>query len=167
MKYRIGHSQDVHRFGKNRKLILGGVEIPFEFGLIGHSDADCVFHAVSEAIIGALGLGDLGTHFSDTDPQYKDIDSSFFVSETRKLLKEYGYKISNLDITVYLEKPLLKPFVQEMKANIAKYLLIDFNQVNLKATRGEGMGFIGHGEGVGAECVVLIYKEDRIIKKLL
>ncbi|HEY8395340.1 MAG TPA: 2-C-methyl-D-erythritol 2,4-cyclodiphosphate synthase [Bacilli bacterium] len=166
MKYRIGHSQDVHRFGKDRPLILGGVNIPFAYGLVGHSDADCVYHAVAEAIIGALGLGDLGTHFPDTDPKYKNIASSYFVSETKKFLADYGYKISNLDITIYAEKPKMKPFVSKMRENIAKLLEIDFDQVNLKATRGEGMGFIGHGEGIGAECVVLIYKEE-IIKKLL
>ncbi|MGI6768041.1 MAG: 2-C-methyl-D-erythritol 2,4-cyclodiphosphate synthase [Bacilli bacterium] len=166
MNYRIGHAHDVHRFGKGRELILGGVKIPYEYGLIGHSDADCVYHAVSEAIIGALGLGDLGTHFPDNDPKYKDMDSRYFLSEARKLLENSRYQISNLDITVYLEKPILKPYVPSMKENISRLLGIDLNQVNLKATRGEGMGFIGRGEGVGAECVVLIYKEE-IIKKLL
>lgn len=166
MNYRIGHAHDVHRFGKGRDFILGGVKIPYEYGLIGHSDADCVYHAVSEAIIGALGLGDLGTHFPDNDPKYKDMDSRYFLSEARKLLENSRYQISNLDITVYLEKPILKPYVPSMKENISRLLGIDLNQVNLKATRGEGMGFIGRGEGVGAECVVLIYKEE-IIKKLL
>ena len=166
MKYRIGHSQDVHRFEKGRPLILGGVNIPFERGLAGHSDADCVFHAVSEAIIGALGLGDLGTHFPDTDPRYKNIFSSFFVEEARKLLLTYGYSIANLDVTIYAERPLLKAHVPKMRGNLAGLLGIESERVNLKATRGEGLGFIGHGKGIGAECVVLIYKEE-IIKKVL
>ncbi|HHZ11096.1 MAG TPA: 2-C-methyl-D-erythritol 2,4-cyclodiphosphate synthase [Acholeplasmataceae bacterium] len=166
MRYRIGHSQDVHRFEKGRPLVLGGLNIPFEYGLAGHSDADCVFHAASEAIIGALGLGDLGTHFPDTDPKYKDIASSFFVLEARKMLSASGYKLSNLDLTVYAERPHLAPYIPMMRARLAELLGIESGQVNIKATRGEGMGFIGKGEGIGAECVVLIYKEE-VVKKYL
>lgn len=156
MNYRIGHSHDTHPLKAGRKLILGGVEIPYPLGLFGHSDADCVYHVVSEAIIGALGLGDLGTHFPDTDPQYKGISSSYFVLEAGKLLKQHHYVVSNLDLTVFLEKPMLKPYVGQIRKNIADLLQISENQVNVKATRGEGLGFIGRGEGISAECVVLL-----------
>lgn len=157
--YRIGHSHDTHRLVKNRKLILGGIEIPHYFGLLGHSDADVVLHVVSEAIIGALGKGDLGTHFPDTDPQYKDIDSKILVQKAYQLARNEGYKINNLDLTVFLEKPILKPYITDMKKNIAKLLECDENQINLKATRGEGLGYIGAEEGISAECVVLLVKE--------
>ncbi|NLD27000.1 MAG: 2-C-methyl-D-erythritol 2,4-cyclodiphosphate synthase, partial [Acholeplasmataceae bacterium] len=156
MDYRIGHSHDTHRLGKNRKLILGGVEIDYPLGLIGHSDADCVLHVVSEAIIGALGLGDLGTHFPDTDPRYRDIASFYFVQEAKRMLLENNYQLVNLDLTVYLEKPILSPYLPLMRKNIAQLLEVAENRINLKATRGEGLGFIGRGEGISAECVVLI-----------
>lgn len=165
MDFRIGHSHDTHRLGEGRKLILGGVQIDYHLGLIGHSDADCVLHVVSESIIGALGLGDLGTHFPDTDPKYKGMASSYFVTEAKKLLDSRNYKICNLDLTVFLEKPMLKPYVLQIKKNIALLLQIKEDQVNIKATRGEGLGFIGRGEGISAECVVLIDK-DVVIKKL-
>lgn len=165
MEYRIGHSHDIHRLSDGRKLILGGVEIDYPLGLVGHSDADCVLHVVSEAIIGALGLGDLGTHFPDTDNKYKNIDSSYFVIQANNLLKKHKYEIGNLDITIFIEKPILKPYTPLMKTKIANLLDIKENQVNIKATRGEKLGYIGRGEGVGAECVVLI-KSTQIIKKL-
>lgn len=156
MDYRIGHSHDTHKLGANRKLILGGVEIDYHLGLIGHSDADCVLHVVCEAILGSLGLGDIGTHFSDTDIAYKDMDSSYFVREAKILMKEHGYEVNNLDITVYVEKPILRPYIGKMRMNIANLLEVEENQVNVKATRGEGLGFIGRGEGISAECVVLL-----------
>lgn len=166
MDIRIGHSHDTHRLGPNRKLILGGVLIDYPFGLIGHSDGDVIFHVVSESIIGALGLGDLGTHFPDTDEKYKDINSNYFVIEAKKILLKCGYQISNLDLTVYLEKPILKPYKNQIRSNIANLLNISTNLVNVKATRGEGLGYIGRGEGISAECVVLIVKEQPILKKL-
>jgi len=163
--YRIGHSHDTHRLVANRKLILGGVEIPYPLGLLGHSDADVVYHVVAEAIIGALGLGDLGTLFPDNDPQYQNISSSYFVTYVADLLMNKGYKVCNIDLTVYLEKPNLKPYKEQMKNNIASLLHISSDLVNVKATRGEGLGYIGRGEGISAEAVILIKKEP-ILKKL-
>lgn len=162
--YRIGHSHDTHRLESNRKLILGGVEIPYHLGLLGHSDADVVYHVVSEAIIGALGLGDLGTHFSDKDPKYKDMSSSYFVLEAVKMMKQKGYAVNNIDLTVYLEKPILSSYKPLMKENIARLLDVTSDAVNIKATRGEGLGYIGRGEGISAEAVVLLKKEGNFKK---
>jgi 2-C-methyl-D-erythritol 2,4-cyclodiphosphate synthase len=164
MSIRIGHSHDTHRFGPDRKLILGGVEIPYSQGLIGHSDADCVYHVVSEAIIGALGLGDLGVHFPDNDQKYENIASSYFVSEARKMMEAQNYHLGNLDLTIFLENPILKNYKNTMRDNIANLLGVRPNQVNVKATRGEGLGFIGRGEGVSAECVVLLEKNPEFRK---
>jgi 2-C-methyl-D-erythritol 2,4-cyclodiphosphate synthase len=156
MNIKIGHSHDTHRLVEGRLLVLGGVTIPYPLGLLGHSDADVVFHVVSEAIIGALGLGDLGTHFSDTDIKYANIGSDYFVKQAKQMMDEQGYTLGNLDVTIYLEEPNLKYYKEEMKQNIAKLLGASSNQVNVKATRGEGLGFVGRKEGVCAECVVLI-----------
>ena len=156
--YKIGHSKDTHRLVENRKLILGGVEIPFELGLLGHSDADVVYHCVVESIIGALGLGDIGKLFPDTDPLYKDISSSYFMEEIYKLMNEQKYAISNLDITIYIEKPMLKEYKPIMEQNIASLLKCDVSQVNVKATRGEGIGYIGNMEGISAEAICLLRK---------
>jgi len=161
MEYKIGHSHDTHRLEENRKLILGGVEIDYHLGLVGHSDADCVLHAVCEAIIGALGLGDIGTHFSDLDIKYKDMSSSYFVIKARKLMEKQGYEINNLDITIYIEKPFLRPYIEKMKINIAGFLGCKDDLVNVKATRGEGLGFIGRNEGISAECIVLLKKINK------
>lgn len=163
--FRIGHAKDTHRLVENRKLILGGVEIPYHLGLLGHSDADVVLHVVCEAIIGALGLGDLGTFFPDNDPQYFNKASSYFVQETVKLMQEKGYRVNNIDITVYLEKPILVNYKPLMKQNISVLLQVDSDCVNIKATRGEGLGFIGRGEGISAEAVVLLEKAS-YFKKL-
>lgn len=165
MSYRIGHSYDIHRLEENRKLILGGIEIPYQKGLLGHSDADCLLHAITEAIIGALGLGDLGTHFPDNDPKYKDMPSSYFLKEIKKLLETKNYEINNLDSTIYIEEPLIKPYIIEIKRNISSILGIDEERVNVKATRGEKIGCIGRQEGIAAEAVVLI--EKRMIYKKL
>jgi len=155
---RIGHSKDVHRLVSNRPLILGGVEIQHHLGLYGHSDADVLTHVVIEAIIGALGLGDIGKHFPDTDPAYKGANSMNLLSATKKILAESGYKIGNIDATIYAEKPKMRPHIAAMRENIAKTLEVDIALVNVKATRGEGMGFVGREEGMGAECVVLLSK---------
>ena len=163
--YRIGHAKDTHRLVEKRKLILGGVEIPFHLGLLGHSDADVVLHVVSECIIGALGLGDLGTFFPDNDPQYKNMNSSYFVIEAVKIMKEKGYSVNNIDITVYLEKPVLVQYKPLMKKNISNLLQVPLDAVNVKATRGEGLGYIGRGEGISAEAVILI-KNDGYLQKL-
>ena len=153
---RIGHSKDVHRLVPNRPLILGGVEIQHHLGLDGHSDADVLTHVVIEAIIGALALGDIGKHFPDTDLAYKDANSMDLLIATKKMLDESNYKIGNLDATIYAEQPKMQPHIEAMQENIANALDIDLTQVNVKATRGEGMGFIGREEGMGAECVVLL-----------
>ena len=156
---RIGHSRDIHRFGKDRKLILGGVEIPYELGLVGHSDADALTHAVIEAIIGALGLKDIGTHFPDTDPRYEGISSMLLLEETYKMMDERGYEIGNLDSLIMIERPKMAPHIDQMRCNIASRLHCDPENVNVKATRGEGLGFVGEGLGVEADCVVLSRKK--------
>jgi len=153
---RIGHSKDVHRLVKDRPLILGGVEIEHHLGLHGHSDADVLIHVVIESIIGALALGDIGKHFPDTDPTYKGANSMDLLVATKKMLEDSDYKIGNLDATIYAEQPKMRPHIDVMRENIAKTLEIDITQVNVKATRGEGMGFVGREEGMGAECVVLL-----------
>jgi len=165
MEYRIGHSHDIHRLVEGRKLILGGVEIEYHLGLLGHSDADCVYHTVCESIIGALGLGDIGTHFPDNNLEYKNKPSSYFVIEANKMLKRCDYSICNLDLTIFIENPILKPYKAAIKRNISELLNIKEDQVNIKATRGEGLGYIGRGEGISSECVVLI-KKNKILKKL-
>ncbi len=162
MNYRIGHSYDIHRLESNRKLILGGIEIAYIKGLLGHSDADCLLHAIAEAIIGALGLGDLGTHFSDKDPQYKDKQSSYFIVEVKKMLLQHHYSLVNIDATVFIEEPMLRPYIADMKKNISTLLDIEESQVNIKATRGEKLGYIGRSEGVAAEAVVLIAKKKEL-----
>lgn len=156
--FKIGQARDIHRLDFGRKLILGAVEIPFEKGLVGHSDADCLIHAIVNAIIGALGLGDIGKFFPDNDMKYKDISSTYFLKEMKKLLMEKGYTIGNIDCTVVIEKPILRPFIDTMCQNIALHLGIEKDLVNVKATRGEKLGFIGEGLGVEAECVVLLKK---------
>lgn len=158
MKFKIGHSKDVHQLVGNRQLILGGIEIPFDKGLLGHSDADVLLHVICESLIGAMGLGDLGTLFPDTDQKYLNIDSQILLKQVEKLLKDKNYKINNLDATVFAEKPKLNKYIGKIKKNIARILKIEEEQVNVKATRGEKMGFIGRGEGMGAECVCLIEK---------
>lgn len=156
--FRIGHSTDIHQLVPNRKLILGGVEIPYEKGLLGHSDADALLHAITEAIIGALGLGDIGKHFPDNDPVYKNIDSKLLLHKAYLLAKERGYKINNLDSTIFAENPKMAPHIPEMRKVIAAILETDEANVNIKATRGEKLGFIGRGEGIMCEAVVLLIK---------
>jgi len=156
---RIGHSKDVHRLVEGRPLILGGVAIHHHLGLLGHSDADVLTHVVIESIIGALALGDIGKHFPDTDPTYKGANSMFLLEATKKMLDESDYLFGNLDATIYAEQPKMRPYIDTMRENIAKALDVSMEQVNIKATRGEGMGFIGREEGMGAECVVLLLKK--------
>jgi 2-C-methyl-D-erythritol 2,4-cyclodiphosphate synthase len=153
---RIGQSKDVHQLVEGRKLIIGGVEIPYEKGLLGHSDADVLLHAIIEAIIGAMGLKDIGTHFPDTDSKYKGISSLVLLDKTYELMVENKYKLINLDSTIMIEKPKMAPHIDKMRENVASHLHCDISQVNIKATRGEGMGFVGKGEGVLAECVCLL-----------
>lgn len=153
---RIGQSIDIHQLVEGRKLILGGVEIPYEKGLKGHSDADVLLHAIIESIIGALGEGDLGKHFPDTDDRYKGISSMILLEETYKLMNEKGYKIGNVDAIIMTEQPKMAPHIPTMRNNIAKALHCDVTQINVKATRGEKLGFVGRGEGIVSQAVCLL-----------
>lgn len=159
--YRIGQSVDIHRLVNDRKLIIGGVDIPFEKGLEGHSDADVLLHAIIESIIGALGLGDIGTHFSDTDAKYSGISSMILLEKTYDMLLKSGYTINNIDALIMIEKPKMAPYIKQMQENIANTLHCCKSNVNIKATRGEGLGFIGRGEGVQSQCVVMLKKEEK------
>ena len=154
--FRIGQSTDIHRLVEGRKLILGGVEIAHSKGLLGHSDADVLTHAIAESILGALALGDLGKHFPDTDMQYKDMDSIWMLSQVYEKMIACGYVIQNLDALIMIEKPKMAPHIQQMRENIAKTLCCDVSQVSIKATRGEGLGFVGEQLGAQAQCVVLL-----------
>ena len=156
---RIGTGYDVHRLTVDRRLILGGVHIPFERGLVGHSDADVLLHAISDALLGACALGDIGSHFPDTDPAYQGADSLILLETVGQLLKDQGYRIVNLDSTIRAEKPKLRPYIDEMRANIARALELELEAVSVKATTEEGLGFTGKLEGISAEAVCLI---DRI-----
>ncbi len=153
---RIGHGYDVHAFADNRKCIIGGVEIPYEKGLLGHSDADVLLHAVSDSLLGAAALGDIGKHFPDTDPEYKGADSLKLLSFVVGLVEEKGYKVVNIDATVIAQAPKLAPYITQMRENIAKVLNVDVDFVNVKATTEEKLGFTGRKEGVSAHCVCLI-----------
>ena len=159
---RIGHSTDIHQLVEGRKLILGGVEIERSKGLLGHSDADVLCHAVTEAIIGALAKGDIGTHFPDTDPKYKGVDSRILLRGAKEMLDEAGYVLGNLDATIYAERPKMRPHIDAMRANIAADLGATMEQVNIKATRGEKLGFVGREEGIASECVVLLFKKNAL-----
>lgn len=153
---RIGHGYDVHRFAENRDLILGGVKIPFDLGLLGHSDADVLLHAVSDALLGAAALGDIGRHFSDTDPKYKDANSLKLLENVGNMVKNAGYCVGNVDVTVIAQKPKLKDYIRQMEENIAGALGIEVGRVNVKATTEEGLGFTGNMEGMACHAVCLI-----------
>ena len=153
---RVGHGYDVHKLVVGRKLILGGVEIPHETGLLGHSDADVLLHAVSDALLGAVALGDIGTHFPPSDPAFKDADSRALLRKVVRLLDESGYCIVNIDATVLAERPKLLCYIPTMRQNIANDLGIDFNAVSVKATTEEGLGFTGAKEGIAAHAVCLV-----------
>ncbi len=155
---RIGNAMDIHQLVENRKLILGGVEIPHEKGCLGHSDADVLLHAVSEAILGALALGDLGKHFPDTAASTLDMDSKIILKEVVAMMKEKGFHVVNIDSTINIEKPKMAPHIQKMRENIAEICECDVDCVSVKATRGEKMGFVGHEEGVLAIASVLVEK---------
>ncbi|WP_213951780.1 2-C-methyl-D-erythritol 2,4-cyclodiphosphate synthase [Tepidanaerobacter syntrophicus] len=155
---RIGIGYDVHRLIEGRKLILGGVAIPFEKGLLGHSDADVLVHAINDALLGAAALGDIGTHFPDTDIKYKDISSILLLKEVKKILSEAGYKVVNIDSVICAERPKLSPYINEMQENIAAALAIDKNRVSIKATTTEKLGFEGREEGISSQAVCLIEK---------
>ena len=155
---RIGHGYDVHRLVEGRKLILGGVDIPFEKGLLGHSDADVLLHAVSDSLLGAAALGDIGKHFPDTDEKYKGADSLQLLKNVGEILKAEGYIVVNIDATVLAQRPKLAPFIQAMRKNIAEALGVEIDAVSIKATTEEGLGFTGEGLGIAAHSVCLIEK---------
>ena len=153
---RVGMGYDVHKLVEGRRLVLGGVEIPYEKGLLGHSDADVLVHAVMDALLGAAALGDIGKHFPDTDPAYEGADSMKLLEEVRKLLDEHNFMIGNVDATVIAQRPKLAPYIEMMRENIAARLQIDKNQVNVKATTEEGLGFTGQGEGISSQAITLL-----------
>ena len=153
---RIGQGYDVHRLAEGQKLILGGVDIPWERGLLGHSDADVLTHAVMDALLGAAGLGDIGRHFPDTDPAYAGADSLRLLAHVAALLRERGFTVGNVDATVLAQRPKLAPHIPRMRDNLARAMEVDPEQVNVKATTEEGLSFTGSGEGMAAHAVVLI-----------
>jgi len=154
--YKIGYGFDAHKFSKDSKLIIGGVEIPFEYGLRGHSDADVLSHAICDALLGALGEGDIGSYFPDSDPKYKDISSLVFLKETIKLLTERGFQIENLDSVIVCEKPKIAPHIQNIKETLSSVLEVSSKSIGIKATTTDQMGFTGRGEGIAAYAVALI-----------
>ena len=156
MKFRIGQGTDIHRLVEGRRLVLAGVEIPWEKGLLGHSDADVVCHAVSNALLGAIGEGDIGRHFPDSDPRYKGASSVELLRVVMGMVKTKGFRVGNVDLTVLAERPKLGPYREEMRKNLAAVLEVTPEDVNIKATTGEKMGFIGREEGMMAEAVVLL-----------
>lgn len=155
---RIGHGYDVHRLAEGRKLILGGAEIEYEKGLLGHSDADVLVHAIMDAMLGALALGDIGKHFPDTDERYKGADSMKLLAEVCRIIGEKGYKIGNIDSTVCAQRPKLSPYIQTMRENIARVCGCDVSQISVKATTEEKLGFTGEGLGMSATAVCLLEK---------
>jgi 2-C-methyl-D-erythritol 2,4-cyclodiphosphate synthase len=159
-KIRIGQGFDVHQLVEGRELIIGGVTIPYEKGLMGHSDADVLLHAVCDALLGAAALGDIGRHFSDTDSRYKNIDSRVLLREVHRLLEESGYKVSNIDATIIAQSPKMAPYIPTMIANIAQDLQMPTLDINVKAKTAEHLGPVGRGEGIEAEVVCLIATTD-------
>ena len=158
--FRIGQGYDVHRLTENRKLIIGGVGIPYEKGLLGHSDADVLLHAVSDAILGAAALGDIGCLFPDNDMKFKDADSLLLLREVVRVLNENGYEVVNIDSTIIAQMPKMKPHIPEMRKNIASACGVDVNFVSVKATTEEGMGFTGNGDGISAHAICLIKRTE-------
>ena len=159
MDYRIGFSKDIHRLVENRKLIIGGVVVPFEKGELAHSDGDVLYHALAESILGALALGDLGKHFPDTSNETLDMDSSVIVSKVVKMMFEKGYEVNNVDIFVSLERPKLKDYIESMRNNVAKLLQVNIDQVSIKAGTNEKCGEVGRGEAIEATSMILLRKK--------
>ena len=155
---RIGMGYDVHKLVEGRKLILGGVEIPYEKGLLGHSDADVLLHAIMDALLGAAALGDIGKHFPDTDPAYKGISSIRLLEHVADLLEEHQFLIENIDATIIAQRPKMRPYIDTMRENIAKALKIEADQINVKATTEEGLGFTGSGEGISSQAICMLEK---------
>ncbi len=162
MNFRTGFGYDVHRLGENRPLWIGGVKIPYHLGLVGHSDADVLIHALCDALLGAAGLGDIGNHFPDSDPAYKGISSMILLENVmRKLSESGGWCLVNADMTLVAEKPRIAPFIGEMKKNLQKAMKCGYSCLNIKATTSEGLGFTGTGQGMAAYAVVLVAKNDK------
>ncbi|HYE82488.1 MAG TPA: 2-C-methyl-D-erythritol 2,4-cyclodiphosphate synthase [Clostridia bacterium] len=159
LEFRIGNGYDVHRLVEGRKLILGGVDIPYEKGLLGHSDADVLVHAIMDALLGACGESDIGRHFPDNDAAYEGISSLVLLGKVREILRLKGYGIGNIDSIVVAEKPKLSPYIDEMKVRISDMLQLDKDRIGIKATTTEGLGFAGKGEGIAAYAVANIYRE--------
>lgn len=160
MGLRIGFSKDIHQLVDNRKLIIGGVIVPFEKGELAHSDGDVLFHALAESILGALALGDLGTHFPDTSEETKDMDSALIVKEVVRMMSELDYEVNNVDIFVSLERPKLKDYIQEMRKNVAKLLMTDISNVSIKAGTNEKLGPVGEGKAIEATSMILLKKKN-------
>lgn len=158
--FRIGHGYDVHKLVEDRKLILGGVEVPFDKGLLGHSDADVLTHAIMDALLGALALGDIGKHFPDTDPKYKGANSLELLSHICKIISQHGYTIGNIDSTILCQKPKLASYIQTMRDNISNVCKVDVSKVSVKATTEEGLGFTGNGLGISVHAVCILIKSD-------
>jgi 2-C-methyl-D-erythritol 2,4-cyclodiphosphate synthase len=159
---RIGQGFDVHQLVEGRPLIIGGITIPYEKGLLGHSDADVLLHTIADACLGAIGEGDIGKHFPDTDPEFKDADSGKLLQHVYELVKEKGYQLVNLDCTIIAQKPKMAPYIDLMKERIATLLEGEVDQINVKATTSEKLGFTGRGEGIAAQAVILLQKQERI-----
>jgi len=157
--FRVGQGFDVHEFAKDRPLIIGGVTIPYEKGLIGHSDADVLLHTVTDAALGAIGEGDIGRHFPDTDPEFKDADSAKLLQYIWKIVEEKGYKLGNVDCTIIAQAPKMAPYINDMRDRIAELLNAEPSQVNVKATTTEKLGFTGRGEGIAAQATILLIQK--------
>ncbi|MDM8149798.1 2-C-methyl-D-erythritol 2,4-cyclodiphosphate synthase [Priestia megaterium] len=159
MNIRVGQGFDVHEFAEGRPLIIGGLEIPYEKGLLGHSDADVLLHTIADALLGAVAKGDIGKHFPDTDPEFKDADSAKLLQHVWKLLKDEGYELSNVDCTIIAQKPKMAPYIEPMRERIAQLLEASISQINVKATTTEKLGFTGREEGIAAQAAVLVYQK--------
>jgi 2-C-methyl-D-erythritol 2,4-cyclodiphosphate synthase len=157
---RVGQGFDVHEFAENRSLIIGGIEIPYERGLIGHSDADVLLHTITDAALGAIGEGDIGRHFPDTDPDFKDADSAKLLEHIWKLVDARGYKLGNIDCTIIAQKPKMAPYIETIRVRVAELLQADASQVNVKATTTEKLGFTGREEGIASMATILLVKKD-------
>ncbi len=159
--FRVGQGFDVHQFAEGRPCIIGGVDIPYEKGLLGHSDADVLLHTIADACLGAIGEGDIGKHFPDTDPSFKDADSERLLAHVWQLVGERGYKLGNLDCTVIAQAPKMAPYIEAIRSNICRILEVDISQVNVKATTTEKLGFPGRKEGIAAQAVVLLHNDQQ------
>ncbi|QOR66745.1 2-C-methyl-D-erythritol 2,4-cyclodiphosphate synthase [Cytobacillus suaedae] len=157
---RIGQGFDVHQLVEGRPLIMGGIEIPYEKGLLGHSDADVLLHTIADACLGAIAAGDIGKHFPDTDPNFKDADSAVLLQHVWKLVKSEGYSLGNIDCTIIAQKPKMAPYIDQMRERIAQLLESEISQVNVKATTTEKLGFTGRGEGIASQATVLLVSKD-------